>query len=98
MYSCYTIYGNSNFEYMMSNLKYRVIINKENYEDGTKVYTAYCPVLGVYDYGDSIEEVLESIKDGIELAIECLVKEGKDVPIEKLDEQIITSTEVSLEM
>lgn len=41
------------------------------------VYNAYCPTLNVADYGDSIEEVLESIKDGIQLAIECLLEEYK---------------------
>ncbi len=49
-------------------LNYRIIIEKEQYEDGAPVYVAYCPTLGVSDYGDTIEEVLESIKDGIELA------------------------------
>ena len=52
-------------------LNYRVIIEPEKM--GKKiVYNAYCPTLGVVDYGDSIEEVLESIKDGIKLAIDCL--------------------------
>jgi len=53
-------------------LNYRVIIEKEYYDDGTPVYTASCPTLGVFDYGESIEKVLESIKDGIESTIEFL--------------------------
>ncbi len=51
-------------------LNYRIIIEKEQYEDGSDVYVAYCPKLGVCDYGDSPEEVLASIKEGIELVIE----------------------------
>lgn len=55
-------------------LNYRIIIEPE--KQGKKIaYNAYCPTLGVTDYGDSIDEVLKSIKDGIELAIECL-KDG----------------------
>jgi len=52
-------------------LNYRVIIEPEKMGKKT-VYNAYCPTLGVADYGDSVEDVLKSIKDGIKLAIECL--------------------------
>lgn len=71
---------------------YRIIIEPE-IQDGKKVYNAYCPTLDVADYGDSIDEVTKSIRDGIELAIEALVKEGKEVPIDNIKEQVITSTE-----
>lgn len=74
-------------------LNYRIIIEPEKMGRKT-VYNAYCPTLGVADYGDSVEEVLKSIKDGIELAIECLVEEGKDIPADKIENQVITSTQV----
>lgn len=77
-------------------LNYRVIIEPEKYPNGDKVYNAFCPTLGVTDYGDSIEKVMASIKDGIELAIESLVKERKEIPIDNLDEQIVTSTKVEI--
>lgn len=75
-------------------LNYRIIIEKEKYKDGSVVYVAYCPTLGISDYGDAIEAVLESIKDGIALAVESLVKEKKEVPVDHVDEQIITSTKI----
>lgn len=50
-------------------LSYRIIIEPEKMGKKT-VYNAYCPTLGVADYGDSIDEVLASIKDGVELALE----------------------------
>jgi len=53
-------------------LDYRIIIEPEKYEDGSVVYVAYCPTLGISDYGDSVEEVIKSIKDGIKLAVESL--------------------------
>ena len=56
-------------------LNYRIIIEKEKYEDGSTVYVAYCPSLGISDYGDTVEDALESIKNGIQLAVESLVKE-----------------------
>ncbi len=75
-------------------LNYRIIIEKERYDDGSIVYTASCPTLGVYDYGDTIEEVLTSITDGITLAVETLAKEKKEIPLDRIDEQIITSTKI----
>ena len=77
-------------------LNYRVIIEKEHYEDGTPVYTAYVPTLDIADYGDTIDKVLLSLKDGIELAIECLVDEGKDVPVDNFDEAIIVNAQVPI--
>ena len=77
-------------------LNYRVIIEKERYKDGTPVYTAYVPTLDIADYGDTIDKVLLSLKDGIELAIECLVDEGKDVPVDNFDEAIIVNAQVPI--
>lgn len=77
-------------------LNYRIIIEKEKYENGDIVYVAYCPTLCISDYGDTIEEVLASIKDGIELAVKSLAKDGKEIPIDHMEEQIITSAKVSL--
>ena len=71
-------------------LNYRIIIEKEHYEDGSLVYVAYCPTLGISDYGDIVEEVLASIKNGIELAIESFAKEGREVSVDHVREQIIT--------
>lgn len=56
-------------------LNYRVIIEPESYPDGEKVYNAFCPSLGVADYGASVEEVLKSIKVGMELALESTASE-----------------------
>lgn len=76
-------------------LNYRVIVEPEKYPSGNTVYNAYCPTLGITDYGDSIEEALKSLKDGIELAVEVLVKEKNDVPSDDLSRQIITQTQVN---
>lgn len=77
-------------------LNYRVIIEPENYPDGSKVYNAYCPTLGITDYGDSVESVLGSIKDGIRLAVESMVKEKQEVPVDNLEEQIVTAAKVKV--
>lgn len=75
-------------------LSYRVIVEPETYPNGDKVYNAYCPTLGITDYGDTIEEALSSLKDGIELAVESLVKEKQEIPSDNLSDQIVTQTQV----
>lgn len=75
-------------------LNYRVIIEPETYPNGSRVYNAYCPTLEIADYGDSVEEVLESIKEGIILAVESLKEEKLEVPVDNLEEQIVTSVKV----
>lgn len=75
-------------------LNYRIIIDKETYEDGSLVYVAHCPTLGISDYGDTVEDVLKSIKEGIELAVKSLSKEKQEVPIDHVDDQIITSAKI----
>ena len=76
-------------------LNYRIIIEPERGSGGAVVYNALCPTLGVADYGDSVEEVLKSIKDGIKLAVDHLAKTGKYVPVDDLEDQIITSAKVT---
>lgn len=74
-------------------MNYRIIIEPEVQGKKT-VYSAYCPTLGVADYGNSIDEVLKSIKDGLDLAMEALVEEGKEIPIERLEKQMVASAQV----
>ncbi len=77
-------------------LNYRIIIEPEKYADGSSVYVAYCPTLDISDYGDSVEEVLSSIREGIELAVESLAKENSEIPTDDVERQMITSTRISL--
>lgn len=74
-------------------LNYRIIIEPEKMGKKT-VYNAYCPTLGVADYGDSIDKALKSIKAGIELASECLVDDGKEIPDDKINGQVVVNTQV----
>lgn len=77
-------------------LNYRIIIEPEKYDDGSTVYNAYCPTLDIADYGDTVEEVLNSIKDGIKLAVESLAKDGQEIPADDVEEQIIASTKINV--
>lgn len=72
---------------------YRVIIEKEKYANGKTAYVASVPTLRIYDYAPTIEKLLESVRDGIKLAVECLAKSGAEVPVDSA-EQIIVNTQV----
>ncbi len=48
----------------------------------TKQFTAEVPTLGIADYGSTVEETLQSVRDMIVFHIECLIEEGEVVPEE----------------
>ncbi|OGG16091.1 hypothetical protein A3D77_02145 [Candidatus Gottesmanbacteria bacterium RIFCSPHIGHO2_02_FULL_39_11] len=77
-------------------LNYRVIITPEKYPDGSVVYNAYAPTLGVSDYGDSIEEVLKSIQDGIFLAIESMASKKEQIPVDQVEKEIMATASVNI--
>lgn len=74
-------------------LNYRTIIEAEKMGKKT-VYNAYCPVLGLADYGDSIDEAIKNIQSLIKFHIESLLEDGLEVPTENTEQEIITSTKV----
>lgn len=77
-------------------LNYRIIIEPEKQGKKT-VYNAYCPTLGVADYGDTIDEALRNINSLVKFHIECLLEDGLEVPEENTNEEIITSTKIYIE-
>lgn len=77
-------------------LNYRIIIEPEKMGKKT-VYNAYCPTLGVADYGDSIDEAFKNIQSLVKFHIESLLKDGIEVPNENTHEEVITSTKVSIQ-
>lgn len=77
-------------------LNYRIIIEPEKQGKKT-VYNAYCPTLGLADYGDSIDVAVKNIKGLIKFHIESLLAEGLEVPQENTSKELITSTTVSIQ-
>lgn len=78
------------------NLNYRIIIEPEKVGRKT-AYNAYCTTLGLADYGYSIDEAVKNIRSLIKFHIECLLEDGQEVPRENTEEELITSTKVSIE-
>ena len=53
-------------------LNYRIIIEPEKM--GKKVvYNAYCPILGLADYADSIDQAVKNIRSLMKFHIKCLL-------------------------
>lgn len=76
-------------------LSYRIILEPEKIGKKT-VYNAFCPTLGIADYGDTIEEALAHMKEGIELALEVAQDEKGEIEADNIEEQVITSIKVQL--
>ncbi|HPD60150.1 MAG TPA: type II toxin-antitoxin system HicB family antitoxin [Thermodesulfobacteriota bacterium] len=71
-------------------MKVNVIIEKDRYG-----YYAFCPELkGCHSQGDSLDKVLENIKEAIHLYLETLSPEERDDYLNK--EILTTSLEVSV--
>ncbi|MBO8143304.1 MAG: type II toxin-antitoxin system HicB family antitoxin [Thermodesulfobacterium sp.] len=71
-------------------MKVTVIIEKDEFG-----YYAYCPELkGCHTQGDTLDEVLQNIKEAVELYLETLDEEEKKVLLNK--EILTTSLEVKV--
>ena len=77
-------------------LNYRVIIEPHKEKGKKVIYLAECPALGVYDWADSIEEVLESIRKGIQIHIANLIEAKEEIPISNIQQEILTTTQVEV--
>ena len=47
-----------------------VVINKEKLSDGSPVFVAHCPSLGIASQGESLDKAMENIKEAVELYLE----------------------------
>jgi len=71
-------------------MKVNIIIEKDQHG-----YYAYCPQLkGCHSQGESLEEVLANIKEAVELYLETLSPEEKELYLSK--EILTTSMEVDV--
>ena len=60
---------------------YKVVVEPDEYEDGTPAFHAYCPALkGARTYGRSREEALENIRQVVQMVVDEIVDEGFDPP------------------
>jgi predicted RNase H-like HicB family nuclease len=60
---------------------FRVVVEPDEFEDGTPAFHAYCPSLnGARTYGKTQEEALENIRTVVKMVVDEMVEEGKQIP------------------
>ncbi len=47
-----------------------IILNKENLSDGSDIFVAFCPSLGIASQGINTDEAMKNIKEAINLYLE----------------------------
>lgn len=82
-------------QYMFHDLQYNIIITPDH-RTGTNepCFSVLCPVLGLADDGDTIEEAIENIKKLIAFHVESLATEGEEIKSEMAEESLVTAVKV----
>ena len=79
------------------NLDYRVVVKPDKRTgSGKHCYVATCPTLGIADDGDTVEEALENIRSMITFHLKCLQEEGKEIPVDSPQEELVTNAQVQV--
>ena len=74
---------------------YRIIIEQEVLPRTKKtVYVAYCPKLGISDWGATIDDAIGHIQEAIECHVESLVKHREAVPISDEETFVVTTANI----
>ena len=67
----------------MKSYIFQVVVEADEFEDGSRAYHAYCPALpGCHTSGHTYEEALANIKEAVELYVEDLREAGKPIPVD----------------
>ena len=84
---CYT------FGMQKQTLNYRIFIDKEKSSGRKKafIYNAYCPALGISDFGKSIDDAIKHITDLMVFHVESLASLGHVIPTEEEATTLVTS-------
>jgi predicted RNase H-like HicB family nuclease len=68
---------------------FKVVVEEDKFEDGRPAFTAYCPDLkGAVTWGETREKALENIKEAIQVVLETLIDDGKEIPSEAVVAQV----------
>ena len=65
----------------MKSYIFRVVIEEDAFEDGTKAYHASCPALsGCHTWGHTSDEALMNIQEAVELYVDDLMETDGEIP------------------
>ncbi len=66
----------------MKSYVFRVVIEEDVQEDGSRAYHGYCPALpGCHTWGHTEDEALARTQEAVSLYVEDLLESGKSVPV-----------------
>jgi len=66
----------------MKSYVFRVVLEEDEQEDGSRAYHGYCPALpGCHTWGHTQDEALARIQEAVSLYVEDLIESGKSVPV-----------------
>lgn len=78
-------------------LDYTVLVNPDvRSGTGEASFTAYCPVLQVFSEGSSVETALKNIQEAMELAIEVMIEDEREIPTEQINGRFVTNARVKV--
>lgn len=65
----------------MKSYVFRVVVEDDAIEDGSRAYHAYCPALkGCHTWAYTHDEAIANIREAVELYVDDLKEAGEDVP------------------
>lgn len=74
---------------------YRLVIEREPSRGKKRsLYNAYCPALGLADFGSTIDSAIANITKLISFHVESLAELGHPVPDERAATTVITSVSI----
>jgi len=78
-------------------LDYTVLVSPD-VRSGTNEasFTAYCPVLQVFSEGSSVETALKNIQEAMELAVEVMIEDEREIPTEQINGRLVTNARVNV--
>ena len=60
---------------------YKIVVERDAYEDGTPAFHAYCPALkGARTHGKTREEALDNIRQVVQMVVDEMIEEGSVLP------------------
>ena len=76
-------------------LNYLIVIEPD-VRTGTNrpCFSVFCPVLGLADSGDTIEEAISNMEKLIKFHLDCLTQESEVIPIERSEKGLISAIQV----
>jgi predicted RNase H-like HicB family nuclease len=63
------------------NKTYKVVVEPDEYEDGTPAFHVYCPALkGARTHGKTREEALKNIREVVQMVAAGYIERGRSLP------------------